>query len=93
MADNPSLRDDLLKQAANCGWQQQDDTESEFYNVVLSRTVDHGRREWLDLRFKNGKLTAVRHRHPRRTAPRRITLRKVDHVHAILRARATWPVS
>ena len=57
-----------------------------FYNLALYRPVgDH--REWLELRFLNGKLTAVQHRDPMYCKPRNITQRKVDHVHALLRAR------
>ena len=81
-----TLRDELLTLARTNGWEEQFGNAFAFYNLALYRPVGD-QRECLELRFLNDKLTAVQHRHPARE-PRKITLRKVDHVHALLRARA-----
>ena len=77
---------ELIELARRNGWEEQSGTATMFYNVALYRPVGD-QREWLELRFLNGKLTAVQHRHPMYCKPRKITQRKVDHVHALLRAR------
>ena len=81
-----TLRDELLTLARDNGWEEQSGTAGMFYNLALHRPVGD-QREWLELRFLNGKLTAVQHRHPVYCKPRNITQRKVDHVHVLLRAR------
>ena len=77
---------ELIELARRNGWEEQSGTAGMFYNLALYRPVGD-QREWLELRFLNGKLTAVQHRHPMYCKPRKITQRKVDHVHALLCAR------
>ena len=79
-------RNELMELARRNGSEEPSGTAGMFYNLALYRPVgDH--REWLELRFVNGELTAVQNRHPMCCKPRKITQRKVDHVHALLRAR------
>jgi hypothetical protein len=84
-----TLRDGLLALACNNGWEEESGTAGMFYNLALYRPVGD-QREWLELRFLNGKLTAVQHRHPMYCKPRNITQRKVDHAHALLRTRGLY---
>jgi hypothetical protein len=85
----PTLRDELLTLARNYGWEEQSGTDGRYHNLALYRPVGD-QREWLELRFLNGKLTAVQHCHPMYCKPRNITQRKVDHVHALLRVQALY---
>ncbi len=79
-----TLRTELVELARKRGWQVHE-RPGDWFNLLFSRGDDE--LEWVLLRVLNGKITVAEHTHPAHPGViRRISMRKVDHVHALLRA-------
>ena len=82
-----TLREHPSEKAIEHGWTVHDRL-GDWFNPQFARDVgDLNRLEGLFLRLVNGRITIVEYSHPSHDRTRKITVCKVDHVHAILRAR------
>ena len=82
-----TLREHLSEKATEHGWTVHD-RPGDWFNLQFARDVgDLNRLEGLFLRLVNGRITIVEHSDPSHDRTRKITQRKLDHVHALLRAR------
>ena len=81
-----TLREHLSEKDTEHRWTVHD-RPGDWFNLQFTRDVGDLRLEGLFLRLVNGRITIVEYSHPSHDRTREITQRKVDHLHAILRAR------